>query len=209
MKNESIVAVITGDLINSSLLEDKQKEEMESHLIAFLEKTGVLLSIKFFRGDSFQLMVEKDKAAYTAVIVQAIIFSTTGTWARLSIGIGTFSHIVEDNVLRSQGEAFELSGHQLDRMKTEGRLLRIAIVDDDFQMIIDASLYLLESIIKEWKPGQAAVIVQLPYANTQKEIAAKLGISEAAVSKSLKTSNWHAIEAFINAFEKIINNVFK
>lgn len=205
---KNIVGVITGDLINSSSLNADQKNNLQVGLSNFLEKNpDVLLPIQFYRGDSFQLMVTKEKAAMITIIIEAIILSTTGTWARISVGIGTTSKITPCNVLQSEGEAFQLSGHQMDRMKEEGRLLKIAIDSRQFQPILAATFYLAESIIWNWKPGQASVIALIPTFKTQKEIAEKLNISGSAVSKALKSAKWPAIESFLNGYEETIKEI--
>lgn len=210
MEKGKINAVITGDLIYSSALTDEKKKQLESSLGDFIDgNPDILLSIEFYRGDSFQLMVKKEKAANVAVNLQAIVFSATGGWARLSIGVGAVSNIVKNNVLRSEGEAFVLSGRQLDKMKEEGRMLKIALGSRYDLPALQASFYLAESIISEWKPGQAAVIAQIPYVHTQKEIAQNLDISEAAVSKALKAGKWPAIEAFIDGYEKTIKAIYQ
>jgi hypothetical protein len=208
VKKEKTVGIITGDIINSSLLNDEQKILLKSELGRFTTNNPeILLPLQFYRGDSFQLMVVKEKAARIAVFFQAIIFSATGTWARLSIGIGAVSKVIPGNVLQSEGEAFQLSGHQIDKMKDEGRMLRISLNNKRFQPILSAAFYLTESIICGWKPGQAAVIAQIPFAKTQKEIAERLNISGAAVSKAIKTSNWLVIESFLNGYEETMKEI--
>lgn len=205
MKVEQMVGVITGDLIGSSSLTDEQKNHVATELNRYLtDNPEILMPLQFFRGDSFQVMVVKEKSARIAVFTEAIIYAATGTRARLSIGIGGVSKITPDNVLTSEGEAFNLSGHQVDGMKEEGRLLKIAMNNRQFQPIFSSAFHLAENIIWGWKPGQAAVIAQIPFTKTQKEIAEKLNISGAAVSKAIKTSNWSSIEDFLNGFEETI-----
>lgn len=202
------VAVITGDIINSSNLSDEQKNRVRLDLEYFTSNNpDILLPLQFYRGDSFQLMVEKEKAARIAVFIEAIIYSSVNTFARISIGIGLVSKIVPDNVLLSEGEAFQLSGHQMDTMKEEGRLMKITLKNNQYQSILSATFYLAESIILGWKPGMAAVIAQIPFAKSQKEIAEKLNISGAAVSKALKAGNWPSVENFLNGYEEALKKI--
>lgn len=208
MDKQNLVGVITGDLINSSGLTKEQKTNMQTGLSGFLENNqDILMSVQFYRGDSFQLMVRKERAAMITVIIEAIILSTTGTRARISIGIGTISKTIPGNVLQSDGEAFQLSGQQLDKMKEEGRLLKIAVDSPQFQPILAATFHLAESIIWSWKPGQAAVISMIPACKTQKEIAGKLNITGAAVSKALKSGKWAAMEDFLNGYEETLKMI--
>jgi len=209
MKTKEIVGVLTGDIKNSSKLSNEQKSFVQSELINyFKDKTYVLLPLKFYRGDSFQLMVTKEKAALAALMIEAILLHVSGKFARISIGIGLASKIKKGNVLQSEGEAFLLSGHQLDKMKEENRLMKIALSSDLFQPILSAAFYLSECIVKGWKPGQASVLAQIPVSKTQKEIAEKLKISGAAVSKAIKTSNWSAIENFLNVYEVTLKMIY-
>ena len=210
MKNVNIFGVITGDLIKSSSLNDEKKNLLRLELNRFLtDNPDILLPLQFYRGDSFQLMVKKEKVARIAIIIETIVYLTTGTWARLSIGIGSVSKMTQDNVLQSEGEVFQLSGHQMDKMKEEGRLLKIALNNNELLPILSAAIYLVESIIWGWKPGQIRIIAQLPFVKTQKEIAEKLNISGAAVSKAIKTSNWPSIDNFLNEFEETIKRSLK
>lgn len=208
MENKKVVGVITGDLIRSSALSSEQKNLVKSELTRFTAgNPDVQLPLQFYRGDSFQLMCTPEKAAWLTVMIQAKILSTVGTLARISIGIGAVSKITEGNVLQSDGEAFQLSGHQMDKMKDEGRLMKIAIASPLFQPILAASFYLAESIISGWKPGQATVISMIPGSKTQKEMAEKLNITEAAVSKALKSGKWAAIDDFLKGYEKTIKEI--
>ena len=176
---------------------------MQNELSGYFDNNpDVLLPVKFYRGDSFQMMVTKEKAAMAALMIEAILLNATGTIARISIGIGAVSKITPGDVLRSEGEAFLLSGHQLDTMKAENRLMKVAINSVQFQSILSAAFYLAESIVCGWKPGQASVIAQIPACKTQKEIAGKLNITGAAVSKAIKASNWPAIENFLKGYEE-------
>ncbi len=210
MKNKTIAGVITGDVINSSSVDEEKKNLLKSELNRLLTgNPDILLPLQFYRGDSFQLMVKKEKAAQIAVIIETTVFLTTGTWARLSIGIGTVSKISPGDVLQSEGEAFQLSGHQMDKMKEEGRMLKIALNSKEYEPIFSAAFHLAESIIWSWKPGQVAVIAQIPFSKTQKEIAEKLNISEAAVSKAIKASNQPAMESFIIGYEETIKKACK
>ncbi len=205
MNRHKIIGVITGDLIKSSSLNETQKEELKVRLENFTGNCNdVILPLQFYRGDSFQLMCTKEKAAWLAIFIQAIIISTAETMARISIGIGTISKLHPKDVLQSEGEAFLLSGHQLDEMKSQGRILKIVVNHPEIQPSLDITLLLTETIIADWKPGQASVLSMIPQAETQRDIAEKLNISQAAVSKTLKSSKWEAIRQYLAWYENFI-----
>jgi len=205
MNENKNIGVITGDLIRSSGLSEKQKADLKARMESFTgNNPDVLLPLQFYRGDSFQLMCTKEKAAWLAIMIQAIIISTTETMARMSIGIGQVSRIHEKDVLQSEGEAFLLSGHQLDEMKSQGRIFKIAVNHKEIRESLEIATLLAEKIMMDWKPGQASVIAMIPRAETQRAIAGKLDISPAAVSKTLKSSNWNAIDQYLTWYENII-----
>lgn len=205
MKKIKSLAVITGDIINSSGLSKELKQRIKGELEGVTRNnSGLKLPLQFFRGDSFQLMCSPDIAAKLALLIQATIISMAETFARISIGIGQVSTIFENDVLQSEGEAFVLSGHQLDKMKKENRLLKIVTNSDKVQMHLEMAFLLVENIINDWKPGQASVISKDPQKNTQRVIAAKLGISPAAVSKALKASKWVAVEQFLFWYMQLV-----
>jgi hypothetical protein len=205
MKQDKIIGVITGDIINSSTLSEELKFQIKDELVNFTRNNQhVLLPIQFYRGDSFQLMCTKEKSVWLAVLIQSIIISTANTLARISIGIGKVSNIHANDVLQSEGEAFLLSGHQLDEMKADDRILKIAVDNAEILSNLDIATLLAENIIKGWKPGQASVISTNPGSVTQRIIAAQLKISPAAVSKTLKASNWAVIEKYLNWSENIL-----
>jgi hypothetical protein len=205
VKKDKNIAVITGDLVASSKVSSNQFSFMNEELSKYLNNNPfVMLPLTFYRGDSFQLMVKAEKSAEVALTIQSIILWKTETWARISVGIGTVSKIETGNVLQSEGEAFQLSGHQLDNMKTEGRLFKLATNSPKYQPLLNAAFHLADSIISSWKPGQASAIAMATQYKTQKEIAQRLNISKPAVSKALKSANWPAFETFIRAYEETI-----
>ncbi|MDA3817714.1 MAG: SatD family protein [Prolixibacteraceae bacterium] len=208
MKKYKNIAIITGDLVKSSNISSDQLKQMNDKLDIFLEKNpNVMLPLAYYRGDSFQLMVEPAKSAEIALIIQSIVLSTTETLARISIGIGSASKVITGNVLQSEGEAFHLSGHQLDKMKDEGRIFKIATQSKIHQPMLAGSFHLTENIISGWKTGQASVVSLVTRCKTQKEIAWKLNINESSVSKALKSAGWAAIKSFLEGYEQTIKMI--
>lgn len=208
MKKNKNIAVITGDLVASSEVSSNQFSFMNKELSNYLDNNPfVMLPLTFYRGDSFQLMVNAEKSAEVALTIQSIILWKTETWARISVGIGTVSKIEPGNVLLSEGEAFQLSGHQLDNMKAEGRLFKIATNSSKFQPMLSAAFHLADSMLSSWKPGQASAIAMATQCKTQKEMALRLNISEPAISKALKSGNWSAFETFLRGYEETIKMI--
>jgi hypothetical protein len=54
VKKDKQIAVITGDIVNSSVLDEAQKSLIQNG-IEYIMHEGILLKPRFYRGDSFQL----------------------------------------------------------------------------------------------------------------------------------------------------------
>ena len=119
-------AVITGDIVNSTLL----PPEEEKRLIKLLEKIMEDLKHEFFRGDSFQVYIKDPGEALrlalicrtAAIGLQPEEFPPISD-VRLSIGLGPVDTPVRA-LATAKGQAFLLSGRAIDAMdKKEGRLI--------------------------------------------------------------------------------------
>lgn len=110
-----MIAVITGDLVSSSVLTKSEFNEvlklLEQRLNGF--KNSPLPEWEFYRGDSFQVVLTQPQhAAKVAVLISGDLIQA-GYKATLSIAVGGYRALSERPSL-SQGQAFELSGRGLD-----------------------------------------------------------------------------------------------
>jgi len=88
---EMIKGVITGDIINSTKLDVSSYQSLTSSINETISELASLsaMSIDFFRGDSFQIIVDSPSAAIKiAILLRATIKSHAHqSWdARLSVG---------------------------------------------------------------------------------------------------------------------------
>jgi len=74
------------------------------------------------------------------------------------------------------------------------------------QGTLDITLMMGNSLIRNFKPVQASVAAYKLKGLKQNEIAQQLNISEAAVSKTVKSINWATIEAYLEWFQKTIKS---
>jgi len=224
MIKQKQIAVITGDIVNSSKMSEEEKNNIQSWF-EHLSGDNILLKPKFFRGDSFQLAVKSEFALTIALKCRAELRSQNEkNDARVSIGIGDVTTWNED-VLLSNGPAFERSGKNLDELKGKG--LRIIIVTGNEELDEELETYCImaDSLMNKMTSVQAKVvyyklegILQVQsedVLNTvgdtttttplpQEQIGDVLGISQPAVSKALKAANWKAIHKFVERYKQII-----
>lgn len=115
--------MITGDLVNSTNIAAKWRQTVLDTLnvCAADFQPLTLCNLEMYRGDSFQIVVDKpDYALAVAIALRAKLKAMTPgkqqLWdARLSIGIGDIS-FESDNIVTSDGEAFRLSGRSFDNI---------------------------------------------------------------------------------------------
>lgn len=226
------LAIITGDLIDSSKYSPGQKQQAMDALKQVLEEErqeGQPYQLKYemFRGDSAQIEVlQVEKALALAILLRAAlkklpnlgqepgkpagkqppVSSKPFADIRLSIGIGEaeFKH---DRIVESDGEAYRLSGRTLDTMKKKGQKLILQSADETFNQEYEVQCRLLDVILDKWSTSSAEVVYWLLKGLKDIEIADKLGISQPAISSRKKAAGWDAIDLMIQGFEsKITRN---
>lgn len=205
-------AVITGDIIASSKILPKSRYELLLQFETFLKNLDRHFKIKseIFRGDSFQTLVKDPMQALRIALLQKafVRFYHVGIAPaiepidiRIAIGIGAVG--LEGKKLNvSSGEAFELSGKLLDRMKAQKMTLAIH-TSDHFHSELSTEIYLLNAIFRRTSALQCEVIFHKLFERTEHEIADLLGIKQAAVNQRSRHGDWNAIAMLLNRFENI------
>lgn len=216
-----MIAVITGDLVNSSLYEEELLDKVLNALKeAFeeIQKTYHSEDIRFsiFRGDSFQgIISEPAKALRIALLIKAMVnkvhfrkIKKSRTYSkvadfRMAIGIGTYD-FERNSVSESNGEAFQFSGRTLDEMKTETQRTRIKTPFDNINEEFNTSFFLLDLVMEKWTTASAEVVFYLLKGMKEREIAEQLNISQSAVNQRKKASGWEAISTLLARYEKVM-----
>ncbi len=215
---DEIKAVLTGDLIQSRKLDNEGLEKVLNALHStfkeiqekILKKDGHL---EIYRGDSFQILIhEPELALKVTLILKSRLLSLLNTSeiksdARIAIGLGTL-RMQNSKVIESQGEAFEFSGSELDKIIKESVSLSIKTpwegVNDEFRV----NCLFADSILSGWSAKTAeSVFRYLLYGETQEQQAQFFNVSQPAISKRLfNQGNMKAMEAFLKRFENIIES---
>lgn len=205
MKLKKQIAVITADLVGSSLLSEAEIKFFQEKIEGYKDK-AIEIKPRFYRGDSFQLAVKPSAALLLALKFRAEIKK----WkekndVRISIGIGGVTKW-NDDVLLAYGSAFERSGKNLDSLKETGLNIIIVTGNAELDDELETYCYMADEFIKNQTAVQANLVFQMLNGVPQIEIAKMLGISQPSVSKSLKAANWKLIERFLKRYERIIQN---
>jgi hypothetical protein len=207
-------AVLTGDLVKSRYLSLDQLERARDTLLGAADevsewKRGLLRGrLDFFRGDAWQMLLSDPKwALRAAVFLRASLLVQDLCDTRLVIGLGTVEKVNTRRISQSVGQAFMLSGQELDRLTQDFRM-SIAVPDlagavGEWLRVV---VRLCDTLIGKWTVRQAEIvrIVLQPDQPTHAEVAERLtpSVSKQAVTKALSSAEWQGLHVAIRQFEK-------
>ena len=210
-----IKGVITGDLVNSTNIATEWRQTVLDALNVcvtdFLPLT--LIKLEMYRGDSFQIVVDKpDYTLTVAIALRAKLKATTPDkqqlWdARLSIGIGDIS-FESDNIVTSDGEAFRLSGRSFDNIGK--KRLSISTTWSDFDRDIELVTRFADDIITAWTAKQAKVVYQsILFPKLQKDLAEDLGMTRQNFNSHWSSAKGQLILDYMKYFKSLISKYNK
>lgn len=218
MSNKS---VITGDIINSRNIQNMDTLISELKITFSIIQKNILTKpsiLEIYRGDSFQILIHEAKHALRiAFIIKCRLKSLSleiksenqkkNADARISIGIGTVRE-TENKISESQGEAFELSGLELDKISHNKLNLSIKTNDEYLNNIFAVNCLFANHLSNNWSSKTSESIYRyLLFQETQEQQAKALQTSQPNINKRMnKYGNIDAINAFIRLFEEEINS---
>jgi hypothetical protein len=205
--------VITGDIVGSSQIKTEYRERLLNCLNT-MEKELQCVSpfrMELFRGDSFQLLVDDPAAAAkVAILLRAGLINHTpnqgkGIWdAKISLGIGNVEFL-SDNIVTSDGEAFQYSGRQLDLMGKHR--LTIKTPWQDVNDELEVSTAFVDDIITGWSSKQAGMIyLSLKQDAPKKEVAEHIGTSVQNVRNVLSSAREPLIRMYLERYCTVITD---
>lgn len=196
-----MVAVITGDIVNSRTVNSEiwlpKLKEYFSKIISDSEKWEI------YRGDSFQIEVDIEKALEIAICIKALIKSNNKIDVRMSIGIGE-KNFKGKKITESYGTAYINSGESFEKIKNNTLILRSPF--EEFDDYFNPILRLLSFISNNWKPVTSeTMFYTLTHRDLlQKEIAERLSKDKTTVNKALKRGGYDEIIEIIDLYSKKI-----
>lgn len=185
-----MLAIITGDIINSRQEPAEQWLALLKEVLTQYGKTPQQWEI--FRGDSFQLALEPEKALFAALHIKSGVKQFRNLDVRMAIGIGDQDHKAK-NIRESNGTAFIRSGEGFEVLKKQNLGIFSGSTDFDEMLNLMVSLALLT--IDNWSPTVATIIqasLEHPE-NSQTELAALLNRSQSSISEGLKRGGYDEV----------------
>lgn len=198
------VAVLTGDLINSTGVSSPK---------AFMQRLEFLLkSVKSiygaktttFRGDGFQVsLAAPAQALECAIYLRAGLIAASPAkkdrWdARISVAIAEAA-----SQEGTYGDAYIESGRGLDDMTKES--LFIYGEPEVFRVSATLATLFVDDIISHWTPSEAeAYLVYLEQPGGHKGVAQKLKKSRSTITKTLLRARYTLIDQYLRDTTKIM-----
>jgi len=218
-----MIAVLTADLIDSSLYEENVLEQVLDTLKhEFEDITGEYnqdeVRLQIYRGDSFQGIIKSPENALKIALqiktaINRIHFKETVKNKayskiadfKIAIGIGE-QELEREAISESNGPAFQFSGRTLDEMKSEHRKTKLKTDSEEINDEFNTSLFLLDTITDKWSTASAEVVYYLLKGLKEREAAVAINISQSAVNQRKKAAGWDAISVLLERYRGVITN---
>lgn len=203
MENLNRVAVITGDIVQSSSLGQTQKQVMVANLQMVLDDGKQLFpdwNGEIFQGDSFQASTSQVKESLRYALFCLTHFRAQGFGLRIAIGIGDISY-VSGSVRTSDGSAFLHSGRTLGELKKKNSSfigIKTGNTEDDSEFEVHCTG--LDFLLGRCTKPQAQALSLAINGLTQVQIADSLNITQPTVQQRLKASGWPVFKAILHRF---------
>jgi hypothetical protein len=193
------VAVLTGDLIGSTLASAGATTAAMQQIEAIAKGLEAPFEFVRFRGDGWQLYLEKAGLGLaTALLITAALRAAGGLETRIAIGLGDARLQGTPTAAAlgaATGTAFTASGRALDTMPKDRRL---ALAGTGVDKLHQRLVAMIDARIMRWSREQAEVLETALGPNndtTQEGMAARHGITRQAVAARLQAAEFRMINA--------------
>ncbi|HAH54369.1 MAG TPA: hypothetical protein DCM02_03555 [Flavobacterium sp.] len=201
-----MIAIITGDIVNSRKLSSKIWIDGLKKLLNTFGKNPIEWDI--YRGDEFQLEVKNPEDALVVALQIKSYFKSIKMDVRMSIGLGDMTYKAK-KISESNGTAFSRSGEVFETLKKQKINLAINSGNEAFDDEINLMLRLSLTFMDNWFI-QSAEFVLTAIENpslSQEEIGVKLGINQAAVSRRRKRAQFDLVMEVEKYFRNKIKTI--
>jgi len=211
-------AVITADIIDYTKLTIEGEDmvlQAINRMINDQKSTRTNLKDNFTirRGDSIQIELEQaEEALKVSLLLKTAVNKISlnqnnktkpSIDIRIAIGIGEIAS-KREQVGKSSGDAYTLSGRTLDKMKKQKRTFATQTQNKKLGEELEVAFKLLEVIMSKWNIASAEVLYWLLMGLGEIEISHELGISQAAINYRKKYCGWSGIEPLLKRYKELI-----
>ena len=202
-----MIAVITGDIINSRKLPNDWIDTLKSALSGLKDKKK---HWEIYRGDSFQMELPMDDALLNAIYIKSCIKTIKNADVRIGVGLGKKSGSLA-KVTEANGEAFINSGKAFDDLRDKKVNMAFKTPWESFDDELNLNIKLALIAMDNWGTV-AAEMVKYAIENkniNQEKIAELSGRSQSSVSEALKRAHFTEIIELEAEYRNKIANLIK
>ena len=207
--------VITADVVGSTQIKTEDRGTLPALLRELIREIAqcrpeLKLQVDIFRGDSFQVWVEKPECAPLVALLlraglrmSALRAGEQQLDARISVGIGDVAYR-DATVSQSDGEAFVLSGRGFDQLGKQQRLM-VQTPSETVNEELRVETAFVDDIVSNWSALHSKIMYQaLLYETSQGELAEKNGTSQQNVRKRLEKAKVKLIRMYLDRVASLI-----
>ena len=213
MKSSLKAGIITADIVDSTGIKLDLREKLFAQFNSGLQQIQEQFNIEYewYRGDALQVKTTNSALSVRIALliklwIKGIEKETKKSYdVRLSVGIGTIE-LDKKELSLSDGEAFRISGRNLDSLKSSKQSI-IIDSNDAHSNSLKAESILLNAIIDGTTPIQSKVLFFKLRGFKEEDIAKQLGLAQSTINQHSNSGNWNTISKYLDYFEKLYANV--
>ena len=200
---------ITADIVNSTLLTDKEMTALRGELEELFKARGC--HYEFFRFDSFQVLHREPVHSLQLVMLlrsQVRKFTDKGIDVRVSLTLGEVKTDIE-RLAYSKDPLFILSGRHFDEMSSSGSRLSITMAGQNAGIVqpgFSAIALFADYLLCQATSRQAQVLNELLRGASQTEISRKLAKAQSTIHEHVKAIGWNEIGQLLDIFHTLVTN---
>jgi len=208
---EKIKAVLTADVVNSSLLSKAEMYALKRAVEKILRSRD--LQFSFYRGDSFNAICELSEALKLVAVLRTTAIKKSDEVScrfidiRIAVGLGTVDEPFRE-MSAAKGDAFVLSGREMDNMEKDGPRLIIRCQEPVADLGMSALSMFADYILSKLTVRQSGVIYELLMGATQVKAAKKLRKSQSTINKHAHAADWKQLEKVLELYERLVATSF-
>ena len=192
-------AVVTADVVNSTLVKAADFNDLSDKIKAIYEKD----KIEFYRGDSFQVLVNDAQKVFLQSILSRLLAMQYSNRQkvdiRMSISLGKLNSN-SGKIGSNMDDLFVRSGRAFDKFQNSTRRLYVVSGNEGVDFTFEIMAEYMDSLLEKITPRQAEVLYYMLKGMSQVEIARQLDKTTATVNQHVKTARYAEIESLLKKF---------
>jgi DNA-directed RNA polymerase specialized sigma24 family protein len=192
-------AVVTADIVNSTLVKAEDFNDLSDKIKAIYEKD----KIEFYRGDSFQVLVNDAQKAFLQSILSRLLAMQYSNKQkvdiRMSISLGKLNSNT-GKIGSNMDDLFVRSGRAFDKFQNSTRRLYVVSGNESIDFTFEIMAEYMDSLLENITPRQAEVLYYMLKGMSQVEIARQLDKTTATINQHVKTARYTEIESLLKKF---------